>query len=211
MQDAHCTDSSGKSDCLWRVKCNITGASCPKMDAILQKLDDTETDNNMTNPAKNTAAATPKTVKEAVEGKPDETTIPAQATAPEDSKSDKVLDNAGKVLFSGTPDEVKTWLLKQPAMIYAVRQAKNNDLVVSTVYVEEGPLKLSLVQRAKAAAEKLKQNKKAMLIVAGAAVVVGLTVKNNRKAVSVETLDPEDDSVNGVGEDDITPETPDSL
>jgi hypothetical protein len=212
MQDAHCTDSSGKSDCLWRVKCNITGASCPKMDAILQKLDDTETDNTMSNTAKNTPAATPKDVKDAVEEK----TVPAQATAPEDAKTgeqDKVLNNEGKVLYSGTPDEVKAWLDKQPSMIYVVRQATNNGLVVSSTYIEEGPLKLSLVQRAKAAAEKLKKNKKAMLIVAGAAVVVGLTVKNNRKVVTGTVENPyHDESEQPAVEDDqATDENPDSV
>lgn len=197
MQDA-CTDSSGKNDCLWRVVCNITGASCPKMDAILQNLDDTETDNAMSNSPKNTTATTPKDVKEKVEK---DATVPAQPTSPEDEKNDKVLDNEGKVLFSGTPDEVKNWLLEQPTMVYAVRQAKSNDLVVSTVYMEEGPLKLSLVQRAKQAAEKLKKNKTAMVLVVGAAVVVGLTIKNNRKAVAVEALDEAEGSV--IDRDDI--------
>lgn len=151
----------------------------------------------------NSPKATPKDVKAATEGKVEEKTVPAQATGEktttDEAGRDKVLDNAGKVLFSGTPAEVKAWLLEQPTKIYAVRQAKNNGLVVSTEYVEE-PLKLSLVQRAKQAAEKLKHNKRAMVIVAGAAVVVGLAVKNSRKAVAVEVLDPEDTTVNGVGE-----------
>lgn len=140
MQDA-CTDSSGKNDCLWRVKCNITGASCPKMDALFQKLDTEQETKNMTNTAKNTAAAaTPKDVKEKVEEK----TVPAQATA--ESKVEK-------------QDGEKS--------------------------------KPTLVQRAKAAAEKLKKNKKALLILTGAAVVVGLTIKNNRKAVTAETAEGE--------------------
>jgi hypothetical protein len=71
--------------------------------------------------------------------------------------------------------------------------------------------KTTLVKRAKAAAEKLKSNKKAMFFLAGAAVVIGLTIKNNRKAVKVEVVDPEDTSVEGV--DDVTgpDETDDSL
>lgn len=196
MQDAHCTDSSSKSDCLWRVKCNITGASCPKMDALIKKLDDTEQEEQMTNSPK----ATPKTATESklVE---DEKTIPAQKTAKgSEGQLDKVLDNAGKTLFSGTPAEVKAWLLEQPTKIYVVRQAKNDDLIVSTVYVEEESPKASLVQRAKQAAEKLKQNKRALAIIAGAAVVAGLAVKNSRKAVSVEPLDEAEGPINGVDE-----------
>lgn len=139
----------------------------------------------MTNAPK--TPATPKTVAE----KAAEKTVPAQATGETPAKGDQVLDNKGKVLFSGAPDEVKNWLLEQSTMIYAVRKETNNDLVVSTVYVEEQPLKLTLAKRVKAAAEKLKQNKKALLILGGAAVVVGLTVKNNRKAVSAEDEDQE--------------------
>jgi hypothetical protein len=50
-----------------------------------------------------------------------------------------------------------------------------------------------------------------MFFLAGAAVVIGLTIKNNRKAVKVEVVDPEDTSVEGV--DDVTgpDETDDSL
>lgn len=164
----------------------------------------------MTNTAKN--SATPKTVKEAVENKVEETTVPAQATGEKtvkDGQLDKVLDNAGKVLFSGTPDEVRAWLNEQPSMIYAVRQAKNNGLVVSTEYVEEGPLKLSLIQRAKAAAEKLKSNKKAMLFLGGAAVVVGLTIKSSRKAAAESIV--EDDVVEETTEIDNPDDTTDSL
>jgi len=208
MQDA-CTDSSGKNDCLWRVTCNITGASCPKMDALFKKLDTEKETKNMTNTAKNTAAATPKDVKEKVEEK----TVPAQATAPENAKTDKVVDNAGKTLFSGTPAEVKAWLLEQPTMVYAVRQASNNDLVLSTVYVEAGPLKLTLVQRAKAAAEKLKKNKRSQLLLAGAVVCAGIAVKNaryNRKAADAEPLDEVEGPV--VGVEPVDPdETTDSL
>lgn len=211
MQDA-CTDSSGKNDCLWRVVCNITGASCPKMDALFHKLD-TEQEKKMTNPAKNTtAAATPKDVKEKVEEK----TVPAQATGEKTAKEaqlDKVLDNSGKVLFSGTPDEVRAWLNERTAMIYAVRQAHNNDLIISTEYVEQGPLKLSLVQRAKSKAEKLKKNRKAQLLLAGAVFCAGMAIKNarfNRKAVAAEVLDPEDTTTIGV-EQPETPENPDSL
>lgn len=143
----------------------------------------------MTNTAKN-SAATPKTVKEAVENKVEETTVPAQATGGKTVKEDqldKVLDNEAKVLFSGTPDEVRAWLNERPSMIYAVRKTNQDGLIISTMYVEEGPLKLSLVQRAKAAAEKLKQNKKALAILGGALVVAGLTIKNNRKT----TAEPE--------------------
>lgn len=165
MQDA-CTDSSGKNDCLWRVVCNITGASCPKMDALFKKLDTEQETKNMTNTAKNTAAAsaTPKDVKEKVEEK----TVPAQAQATEP----KVEEQDGEQ--TPAADEKK---------------------------------KPSLVQRAKVAAEKLKQNKKALLILTGAAVVVGLTIKNNRKAVAAEPLDEVEGPINGVdevtGPDDI--------
>lgn len=112
-------------------------------------------------------------------------TIPSQSV--NDDQLDKVLNNAGETLFTGTPDEVRAWLNTQPSMIYAVRQSKKNGLVVSTEYVEETPLKLTLIQRAKAAAEKLKQNKKALVILGGALVVAGLTIKNNRKT----TAEPE--------------------
>lgn len=212
MQDA-CTDSSGKNDCLWRVKCNITGASCPKMDALLKQFDTTEQENKMSNPTKPAAAATPKDVAEKVEEK----TVPAQATGEKSAKedhTDKVLNNKGEVLFSGTPTEVKAWLLEQkPSMIYAVRQTSTNDLVISTEYTEEGPLKLSLVQRAKTAAEKLKKNKKAQVLLVGAVFCAGMAIKNsgyNRKAVAVEPLDEAEGPV--IGRDiDESPNDTDSL
>lgn len=170
----------------------------------------------MTSSPKN---VTPKTVAEAAEKNNEETTVPAQATAEKSTKTEKpkgdqVLDNKGKVLFSGTPDEVRAWLKDQPTMIYAVRQERDGDLIISTEYVEAGPLKLSLVQRAKAAAEKLKKNKKAMAILGGAAVVVGLTIRNvrkeNREAVSAETLDEVEGPVIGIDDPEVPGDNTDS-
>lgn len=170
----------------------------------------------MSNTPKN---VTPKTVAEqgaASNAETDELinkTIPAQTAAT--PEGDQVLDNKGKVLFSGTPDEVKNWLLKQPTMVYVVRQSVDNGLVVSTTYMEEGPLKLSLVQRAKAAAEKLKKNKKAMAILGGAVVVAGLTVNANRKskreAVSAEPLDEVEGPVIGIDDPEVPGDNTDSL
>lgn len=182
-------------DCLRKIQCEITGASCPKLDALIHKLD-TNGRTTMTNPTKKPVTET--SVKE--------TDVPAQATAKTwDLKGDKVLDNAGKVLFAGTPEEVKNWLLKQPTMIYAVRQMKNNDLVVSTEYVQEGSPKPSTLQRAKTAVEKFSKNQKAMFILGASIAAVGLAVKNSRKVVQVDALDEEDDTSTGVDE------TPDSL
>lgn len=64
--------------------------------------------------------------------------------------------------------------------------------------------KLTLVQRAKAKVERLKKNKKAIIALAVSAAVFGVVVNNKRrnKAVDVETLDPEDTTVIGVGDDD---------
>lgn len=67
--------------------------------------------------------------------------------------------------------------------------------------------KLTLVQRLKTMAEKLKDNKKAMVILGGVAVIAGLAIKNNlkaAKAVSAEPLDAEDTTINGVGDDELT-------
>lgn len=172
MQDAHCTDSSGKSDCLWRVKCNITGASCPKMDAILTKLD-TDKELKMSNTAKNTsAAATPKDVKDKVEEK----TVPAQNTAEHDVKP-------------GIADGIKTEETKDA----------------------QSEKKVSFVQRFKAVTEKLAKNKKAMILLGGAAVVAGLAIKNNRKALAGEPLDDEDTTVIGVEQPTNPDDTPDSV
>lgn len=195
-------------DCLSREVCEISGGACQKMGALfIQRKSIANGRTTMSN----TPKATSKTVTDASETKVEEKTIPAQAKAEKNDEHDTVLDNAGKILFSGAPDEVKAWLNKQPTMIYVVRQTKSNGLIVSTEYVEEGPLKLTLMQRAKAAAEKLKQNKKAVLILTGAAVVVGLTVKNNRKAVAVEPLGEAEGPINGVDEITGPDDSTDSL
>ncbi|QJD49771.1 hypothetical protein SEA_CLUBPENGUIN_47 [Streptomyces phage ClubPenguin] len=154
-------------NCLAQDVCDITGASCKKMDALFaQRKTIRNGRTTMSNTAKNSAAATPKDVKEKVEEK----TVPAQATA-----EPKVEQQDGEQ--TPAADEKK---------------------------------KPSLVQRAKAAAEKLKQNKKALLILTGAAVVVGLTIKNNRKAVAVEPLDEAEGPINGVESADPD-DTTDSL
>jgi hypothetical protein len=161
----------------------------------------------MTNTAKN--SATPKTVSEQAGEKLDEkATVPTQKTGKED-RLDKVVDGKGEVLFSGKPDEVRAWMGERPTTTYVVRTSALDGLVTSMEYTEEKP---SLVQRAKDAAEKLKQNKRSQLLLAGAVVCAGIAVKNaryNRKAV--EVLTPEDTTVNGV-EGPVTPDdTTDSL
>jgi cobalamin biosynthesis Mg chelatase CobN len=75
-------------DCLRQLVCEVTGASCPKLAALIQKLDhdssNQEGDTTMTNTAKN--SGTPKTVAEAVAAAKknnDDATVPAQATSTE--------------------------------------------------------------------------------------------------------------------------------
>jgi hypothetical protein len=164
----------------------------------------------MTNPAKN--SATPKTVAEAAEKQTapiEETVVPAQATSPKtETNTDKVVDHTNKTLFAGTTSEIVAWLTERSEMVYAIRLSGSNDLTSSIDYLKKHQEKLSPVQRLKAAAEKLGKNRKAMLILGASAVVAGLAVKNSRKAVKVEVLDEDDTTINGVGEDD---ETPDSL
>lgn len=127
-------------DCLAQDVCEITGASCRKMGALVdQRKQIRNGRTTMTNTAKN--SVTPKTVSEkASEPKIDETTVPAQAT----------------------PTEPK-------ASVDAQTDEKT---------------KPSLVQRLKSAAEKLKENKKALAILGASAVIAGLAIKNSRKAVS---------------------------
>lgn len=151
-------------NCLAQDVCDITGASCKKMDALFAQHKTIRNGRTtMTNTAKNTTASTtPKDVKEKVEEK----TVPSQATEPKTGEKE-------------------------------TKDAQSEE-------------KLTLVKRAKAAAEKLKQNKKALLILTGAAVVVGLTIKSNRKAVAVEPLGEAEGPINGVEGTDPD-ETTDSL
>jgi hypothetical protein len=102
------------------------------------------------------------------------------------------MSNTAKNTDAATPKDIKEKVDEKTVPA----QATEPKVEEQTPAADEK--KPSLVQRAKAAAEKLKQNKKALLILTGAAVVVGLTIKNNRKAVAVEPLDEAEDSVNGV-------------
>jgi signal recognition particle subunit SEC65 len=152
-------------DCLRQIVCEVTGASCPKLDALVPKIDSKtqEGDTIMSNTAKNTTPATPKTVAEAVAA---EKTVPAQATEP------KVKE----------------------------------DVVQETVAAE----KKSVVQRIKAVAEKLKENRGAMIGLGFAAGFVSATVANKRRAAGlkvdeVTVLDViEDTEIHQVGETDAT-------
>lgn len=198
-------------NCLAQEVCDITGGVCKKMDALFtQRKSVTNGRTTMTNPAKN--SATPKTVAEAAEKQTapiEETVVPAQATSPKtETNTDKVVDHTNKTLFAGTTSEIVAWLTERSEMVYAIRLSGSNDLTSSIDYLKKHQEKLSPVQRLKAAAEKLGKNRKAMLILGASAVVAGLAVKNSRKAVKVEVLDEDDTTINGVGEDD---ETPDSL
>lgn len=151
------------TDCLSRDVCEIPGGACRKMGALFSQHKTNMNGRNLvSNTAKNTTSATPKDVKESVEGKVEEKVIPAQST-----QKEKAADAVEEVCEAG---------------------------------------KLTLLQRAKATAEKLKQNKKALLILTGAAVVVGLTIKNNRKVVAAESQDTEDVTVI-----DDAPQNTDSL
>lgn len=136
----------------------------------------------MSNTAKN-SAATPKTVAEGAEKQ--DVTVEAVAVDPKVEKTTKTVPSQS----TGEKETPKD------------AEAKT----------EETEWKPSVVQRLKAVAVKLKRNKKAMLIIGGAVVVVGLTIKNNRKAVSVEPLDEAEGPVVGVDETVDPDETTDSL
>ncbi len=175
-------------NCLAQEVCDITGGVCQKMDALFaQRKSVTNGRTTMTTP-KN--AATPKNVAD-IKSK-NETTVPAQATAPvESSNHDKVLDNDRKTLFSGTPKDVRDWLNEQTDKVYVVRTA-GGELVHSIEYVELEGKKLSLVQRAKEKALKLKTNKRSQLMLATAVVFAGVAFQKSRKLKAVaaeETLD----------------------
>ena len=71
--------------------------------------------------------------------------------------------------------------------------------------------KLTLVQRLKSMTEKLKQNKKALLILGGAVVVTGLVVKNNRKPVDEKTTDETEGPITDIDSHEISDENPDSV
>jgi hypothetical protein len=130
----------------------------------------------------NTPKATPKTVADATEKQ--DVTVEATAVDPKVEKTAKTV----------------------PAQ--ATGEDQDGEQTPKTGDETE---KLTLVQRAKALAEKLKQNKKAVLILTGAAVVVGLTIKNNRKAVSVEPLDEAEGPVIGTEGSENPDDTTDSL
>lgn len=101
-----------------------------------------------------------------------------------EGKAEKVVEE--KVIPAQTSEEPKT-----------------GDQEISEAQSDE---KVTIVGRLKSAAEKLKNNRKAILILAGAAVVVGLAVKNN-KATAEEPVNETEDS-----EVDETPDdTTDSL
>ena len=158
-------------DCLRQIVCEVTGASCPKLDALVPKIDSKtqEGDTIMSNTAKNTTAATPKTVAEAVAA---EKTVPAQATEPKVKEQDGVQETT---------------------------EGQTNG-------------KKSVVQRIKAVAEKLKENKRSQLLLVGAAFCAGIAVKNahhNRKIANgvahvdvVEVV--EETQIHQVGETDVT-------
>jgi phenylpyruvate tautomerase PptA (4-oxalocrotonate tautomerase family) len=188
-------------NCLAQEKCDITGGVCQKMDALFaQRKSVTNGRKTMTTP-KN--SATPKTVTEAVEKQAlpaEENTVPAQkAASPKvEMNTDRVVDHTNKILFAGTPSEIVDWLNQHSTMIYAIRLADHPDLITSVDYVKKHQKKISLVQRIKASADKLKKNRKAMLILGASAVVAGLAVKNSRKVVvKVEDVDSEDTAIDG--------------
>ena len=157
-------------DCLSKDVCDITGASCKKMDALVnqRKLLNNGRTTIMSNTPKN---VTPKTVadKTAESQTGEEKTVPAQAAEPKAEKKESI-----------SVDDIKV----------DVKEKKH-----------------SVVQRIKASFEGFKVNKKALAIVGATVVIAGLAVKNRRKAVAVEWLDPTDTEVNGVVDD----ENPDSL
>lgn len=170
------------SDCLSKNVCEITGGVCLKIGALFgQRKKTTNGRIIMSNTAKN--SATPKTVAEAAEKNAvEETTVPAQTTA-----GNSVKDNPKYQAVNG-------------------KYEKSNTETTGDAQSEE---KLTLVQRVKATAEKLKKNKKAMLIIGGAVVVVGLTIKNSRKTVAAEAT--EDDVVEETTEIANPDDTTDSI
>jgi hypothetical protein len=194
-------------DCLRQIQCEITGASCPKLDALIHKFD-TNGRTTMTNPGKN--SATPKPVVEAADKtiNTEEPTVPAQqAASPNiETNTDRVVDHNRNTIFAGTSDEIVAWLNENAPMIYVIQPVDGPDLITSVDYLKKHQPKLSVVQRAKAAAEKLGKNHKAMLILGASVVAVGLAVKNSRKDMKVEVLDDEDNTINGIGD-----EAPDSV
>lgn len=111
-------------DCLRQLVCEVTGASCPKLDALIQKLDDSknqEGDTTMSNNAKNTA--TPKTVAQAVaaEKNAEDATVPAQATA--EPKVEDVVDT--KNAEGDATDGKKTVVQTLKAKLETLKKNKN--------------------------------------------------------------------------------------
>lgn len=160
-------------DCLRQLVCEVTGASCPKLDALVQKLDhDSNTsrgETTMSNTAKN--SGTPKTVAEAVAAAKDaknDATVPAQAKEPQDG------------------------------------------VKVETKSEGQTDAKKSVVQRAKAVAEKLKENRGLMAGLGFAAgFVSAIVVTKRRSAAAFQTDDSDvvaDTEIHTVGEDDTTPD-----
>lgn len=110
-------------DCLRQLVCDVTGASCPKLDALVQKLDDRknqEGETTMSNTAKN---PTPKTVAQAVaaEKKAEDATVPAQATEP---KVEDVVDTQNTE-GDATDGKKKTVVQTLKAKIETLKKNKN--------------------------------------------------------------------------------------
>lgn len=185
-------DSCG--DCLSKVVCDITGASCQKMGALFtQRKQTLNGRTTMSNTPKNTEKQDVTVEAKAVDPKVEKEskTVPPQAAESKsgDLKSlDKVFDIKGDAVFSGTPDEVLAWLKERSNTTYAVRSSGRPDIMTSLDYTKRTAEseKPSLVQRLKAAAEKLKENKKAMVILGASAVIAGLAIKNNRKKIPAD-------------------------
>lgn len=129
----------------------------------------------------------------------------------------KNINNGRTVMSNSTPKNVtpKT-VVEQAKMSGDVTDAPNEETVKATVPNQATEPKASdlktgedvkptFVQRLKSMTQKLTENKKAMAALGVTAAVVALAIKSSRKAVAAEPLDVTDTTINGVGEDDVTP------
>lgn len=123
-------------------------------------------------------------------------------------------NSAKNTAAAATPKDVKESKAEEttvPAQATEPKTEKKESISVDDVKVDVKEAKLTVVKRLKSVTEKLAKNKKAMILLGGAAVVAGLAIKNNRKALAGEPLDEEDDTVIGVEQPANPDDTTDSV